>query len=49
MVEESFLGHLLVVDDDRTLLTILSSTLEKYYTASSGEARLKTVSALYYR
>ncbi len=44
MVEESFLGHVLVVDDDRTLLTILSGILEKDYavsTASSGAEALQ--------
>ena len=41
---ESFLGHVLVVDDDQSLLTILSNILGKDYwvsTADSGEKALE--------
>ena len=44
MVEESFLGHVLIVDDDRTLLTILSNLLGTDYavsTVTSGTEALR--------
>ncbi len=44
MGEDSFLGHVLVVDDDRSLLTILSNILGKDYavsTVTSGAEALK--------
>jgi putative two-component system response regulator len=43
MSEEPFLGHVLVVDDDRSLLTFIKGILSKDYavsTATSGEEAL---------
>jgi CheY-like chemotaxis protein len=35
MIEESFVGHVLVVDDDRSVLSILSHILERDYAVST--------------
>jgi putative two-component system response regulator len=46
MLEESFLGHVLVVDDDRSVLSILGSILGRDYAVSTVTSGVEAIEIL---